>query len=535
MNKKRCVSCGDPFTCTEKDLQFYQRHDLPTPHRCPDCRQLRRVRQINQTRLFKRVCDATGVSLVSNHPLYVSYPVFSQEHWYTDAVDNTKFGQEIDFSQSFFEQFAELNGVVPKPSLFTDFTRDENCAYTNYAGKNKNCYLIFDSDENWDCLCSYGINSSKNSSDCYRGDKLELCLETIDCERCFNCHHLQNCQVCSDSAYLRNCIGVKNSFFCANLYQKEGYVLNKKASPEELKSVKNAFSNPQELSRYLERFEQLVSSLPERAIQGIQNEECIGNYLSHCKNAYYCFDCREAWDCSYLYQAFMPVKDSMDCHEVGGGELLYECADLGYNAYNCKFTMNCLNQITNLTYCNYCFLGSNNLFGCIGLKRRSFCILNTQYTEVEYKKLSQKLINHMKETGEWGEFFPVEISPFAYNHSLAQQFYPLTQSEAEGSHINWHVEETITAKTKRDPEILECEICHGPYKVIGPEKDLYKQLNQNLPTRCFHCRHQERLSKRAPRILLSSRCDNCSQEIMTPPRKHSKQVFCEKCFSESRT
>jgi hypothetical protein len=73
----------------------------------------------------------------------------------------------MDFHRPFFEQFQELSLVVPRPSLFTGYEFDENCAYTNHAGKNQNCYMIFDSDENRDCYFSYSINHCEDCTDCF--------------------------------------------------------------------------------------------------------------------------------------------------------------------------------------------------------------------------------------------------------------------------------------------------------------------------------------------------------------------------------
>jgi hypothetical protein len=59
-----------------------------------------------------------------------------------------------------------------------------------------------------------------------------------------------------------------------------------------------------------------------------------------------------------------------------------------------------------------CGKGSSNLFGCIGLRGKEYCILNKQYTKEEYETLVPKIIEKMKADGEWGEFFHQRISPF---------------------------------------------------------------------------------------------------------------------------
>ena len=63
---------------------------------------------------------------------------------------------------------------------------------------------------------------------------------------------------------------------------------------------------------------------------------------------------------------------------------------------------------SNVFYCDL-VMDVEDCFGCVNLKRNKNCILNKQYSEGEYKKLALKVIEHMKETGEWGEFFPLSL------------------------------------------------------------------------------------------------------------------------------
>jgi hypothetical protein len=58
------------------------------------------------------------------------------------------------------------------------------------------------------------------------------------------------------------------------------------------------------------------------------------------------------------------------------------------------------------------------------MKFARYCIFNMQYTKSEYEILAPQLISHMQDLGEWGEFFPMHISPFSYSESLAGEIYP---------------------------------------------------------------------------------------------------------------
>jgi hypothetical protein len=84
----------------------------------------------------------------------------------------------------------------------------------------------------------------------------------------------------------------------------------------------------------------------------------------------------------------------------------------------------------------------SNLFLCVGLRNKSYCILNKQYTKEEYEELVPRIIEKMMTTPlrqgfegqmEWGEFFPTSLSPFGYNETVAQEYFPMMREEALGS------------------------------------------------------------------------------------------------------
>lgn len=168
---KSCSICGSSFDITKSDLAFYAKVEVPEPRACPNCRQRRRQAFIKHIHLFRRNCSLTNQPIISSIPPELPIKVYSQKIWLSNTVDATEYGRDFDFSRPFFPQFKELSLATPRPSLFTDYLHDENSEYTNFAGRNKDCYLIFDSDENRDCYYSYSINQ-----DVYYSQK-SVCLK----------------------------------------------------------------------------------------------------------------------------------------------------------------------------------------------------------------------------------------------------------------------------------------------------------------------------------------------------------------------
>jgi hypothetical protein len=173
--------------------------------------------------------------------------------------------------------------------------------------------------------------------------------------------------------------------------------------------------------------------------------------------------------------------------------------------------------------------------------------LNKQYTKEEYEELVPKIIEHMKKSGEWGQFFPVGISPFAYNETVAIEYYPLSKEEVLAKGWRWQEEsESGDAQKVSDYKIpdnisdvsdeilgkgLKCEVTGRPYKIIQQELEFYRKMNLPIPRRCPDQRHIDRIALRDPRKLWERKCTNCGKmmsSVYAPER--SEKVYCEECY-----
>ncbi|OIO54501.1 hypothetical protein AUJ46_03025 [Candidatus Peregrinibacteria bacterium CG1_02_54_53] len=216
------------------------------------------------------------------------------------------------------------------------------------------------------------------------------------------------------------------------------------------------------------------------------------------------------------------------------------------NQYNTQFTFVSFYSKNSqyLDHCQYC----EDCFACSGLKKKRFCIFNQQYSEEEYMRLKAKIVEHMKKTGEWGQFLPPELSPFGYNETVAQEYFPLTGGEVARRGWKWHADTESQTSNYQGPrvslsvdikdvpddmteKILVCERTGKPYKIIPHELALYRQHRLPLPRVCFDERHLERIRRRNPRKLWTRSCMKCGKSIETtysPDRPET--VYCESCY-----
>lgn len=550
--KKSCKSCNQEFVITDEDLAFYEqvspefggkKFQIPPPGLCPDCRMKRRLVWRAELHLFKRKSDLSGRTILSQYPQSAPYKIYSEDEWWSDDWDPLKYGRDFDFSRPFFEQFDELLREVP--IMARAVASNENCDYVNNVGYCKNCYLIAGASYNEDCFYGNFLYGSKDCMDICNLTDCELCYECVDCKNCYNVRFSQHCENCRDSSFLFNCKNSKNCFGSVNLVGKEYVFINEQLTKEEYeKRLKDLHLETRSgVLRAQKMLEEHRLKYPHKYMIGEMNENVTGNTVSESRNSSNCFEASELEDCKYCTR-LQKGKNCMDIYAFGlSAEECYECVEVGYDSHRCCFNATLLGA-NNVFYSYYCYYNSD-LFGCISLRHKKYCILNKQYTKEEYEELVSRVIEHMKKTGEWGEFFPMGLSPMAYNQTVAQDNYPLRKEEALRLGAKWNDDERVDSPAEKVEvpdsisdvdesicdKVLTCEETGKPFKIIPQEFEFYKKMGIPVPVKNFEARHRARLALRNPRRLWDRKCDNCGVDLRSsysPERRET--VYCEECY-----
>ncbi|MBI4994883.1 hypothetical protein HZC21_04555 [Candidatus Peregrinibacteria bacterium] len=531
-----CKISGKEFLIADRDLEFYKKIGVPAPTLCPEERRRRRFSFRNERFLYKRKSSLSGKEIFSCiHPAdpWITY---APDEWYGDSWDAAQFGQPYDFNKTFSEQYAELQKAVP--AIAFNGTNNENCDYSNYAAADKNCYMIFGSVYCEDCL--YGNPYyCKSCIDSLLVRDSELCYECVTCEKCYECFFCQDCAnsntllFCYDCQICSNCIG------CVGLRKKEYHIFNKPYSKEDFLKAKAGLNlgDQQQIAHLKAQFEDLKLRIPHRFAHTLNTENCTGDYIYSSKNTFGCFDVQRCEDCSYCAQV-IDMKDCYDCNYMEECELCYEYI-CHYQNQRIFFSCWC-HLCHDVMYSSYC-VSSNNLFGCIGLKHKSYCILNKQYTKEEYEDLRPRVIEQMTRLRQgfggqeygFGEYFNPSLSLFCYNETVAQEYFPLTREEALGRGYRWREKDP---KNYLPPtvEIFACESCSKNYRLQTMETKFYKQYGLPVPKLCPDCRHKNRLNLRNPRMLFDRNCNKCFLSLKTTyaPDKKEK-ILCEQCYLQT--
>lgn len=554
METRICQNCKKDFIIEPDDFSFYKKVGVPPPTLCSTCRYQRRLMNRNEWIFYRRLCGMCQKETVSIHNPEYPGKVYCQSCYWSDNWDPMDFGRDYDFTRSFFEQFNELRLQTPRIAMAN--SKSVNSEYTNQSERNKNCYLCVSSGESENCLYSYWAQRDKDCVDCYMVEGCELLYEGLNCKNCNRGAYLENCSDCADSFFLKDCRGCTDCFGSYGLRGKSYYWFNEELTKEEYKKKISEFVwNRTTIESTLKKLREIELQYPHKYYVGRNNIHPNGDYLDETKNTKESYNCSHAENVKYCQDAWWS-KDSYDCTEVYS-ELGYE--NEGCIATRCNFVAKTW-DVFDSSYVDLCF-NSNNLFGCMSLRKKSYCILNKQYSKEEYQLLLPKIIEHMTKTGEWGEFFPHTISSFAYNETVAQDYFPLTKNEAQAKGYKWYeridrqysidlsVEQISKTIKEVDDSIVgksilcisqldeECKKkyhhCTTAFRVTAAELDFYRKIGLPLPEKCFQDRRQDRMNLRNPRKLYSANCRKCSKEIQTTFSPTQPEiVYCEDCYNK---
>jgi hypothetical protein len=494
----------------------------------------------NESSLFKRKSDYSGKEIFSAFAPDVPVKVYEKEVWSSDAWDALTYGRDYSFSRPFFEQFRDLLRSVPLKNL--NLVNVANSDFCNNATDPKNCYLIFNSKGAEDCMYGNGFAHTKDCVDISNVGKCERCYESFWLTNCSNTIFSMQCEASYNLLFCKNCIGCNDCFGCVGLRKKSYCVFNKQVTKEEYqKRVKefelNSFKKLEEVKKKVFDF---WLQFPNKYIEGYQNINVSGDYISHSKNVRDSFLVREGENLRYC-QYVQELPGSKDCYDYtawgDGNELLYECSACGIATSSNKFCYNVQEGSHHVEY-SYMCANSSYLFACVGLRKKHYCVFNKQYSKEEYEKLAERIKIYMNDMPyrdirgreyRYGEFFPIETSPFAYNDTLAHEHFPLTKEKAETEGYAFREDKTrdykITKASEDLPDRIEdvadsilddvigCEHkgecndgCATAFKIIPNELQFYRKMKLPLPRLCFRCRLRRRLEWRNPLELFNRAC-----------------------------
>ncbi len=540
-----CTSCNIQFQLTAQEIDFYRRIEVPQPQRCPDCRQKLRLAWRNERYLYRRRSALSGKPTIAFYHEDSPYTVYSQEEWWSDRWDGKAYGTEYQPHRPFFEQLGELIAKIPQMAIL--ISHGENSDYCPYSVYYKNSYMCISGYEGENCYYGYQVIRSRDCADCSVLYESELCYECTYSLKLYNSLYCHECESSSDLAFSTDCIGCDHCIGCFGLRRKSYHLFNEPCSKETYAQTLSAILHSYERSRqFLDEHKKFCVDKTHRPFKIVNCENSSGDYLWNCKNTIQSFVCRELEDGGYCWNIPVRAKDLYDAN-YSPSEFTYNVLSVvnGYNAIASVFSW----DVSDVAYCFQCFYG-NHLLGCAGLKHSSYCILNKQYGHDDYETLRKKIREELLSQGLWGEFLPAKLSPFGYNETIAQDYFPLTPAEAARQGFHWSVEHlsptgppatyTPHGSIEEVPdtivdEVLSCVDSGRGFRIIPQELTFYRSFKLPIPTKSPEQRYRERMSRENSRKVFRRACPKCSAEFLsTFPLQSPERVFCNNCYLMER-
>ena len=534
-----CRNCKTEFTIYPDDQAYYQKIGVQEPRMCPQCRAQRRLAFRNERVFYKKKCDKCKKDTISMYSPNKPYTVWCHDCWFTDDWDATDYGRDYDPSRPFFEQFQELWEKVPKINLIG--RRNVGSDYINIAADNKNCYMIVESSNNEECIHCYWIQKTRDSVDTSFAHESELCYESDDIYNSYKLFYSKGVYDCRDSYFLFDCRDCSDCVGCVNLRSKKYCIFNEQYTKNEYEQriTDMRLDTAEGVENFRKKFEEFKLTQPHKFAEIVNAPGSTGTYIKDAKNCAECFHSYDAEDNRYGVHVWRNAKNCMDVDTAGrGAEWIYNSHNTAAKSANCICCSICWGD-SFLQYCAYCF-DSQDLFGCAGLRKKQYCILNKQYSKEEYEKLKCLVINHMKDNGTYGEFFPPSLSCFGYNEACVQEQFPLTKEQAIEQGYKWEDHSRGTYGKENGKDIFACAQCTKNYLLIPRELEFYQRLAIPLPTLCPDCRHMRRFTARGPNRLWKRNCANpdapvggaCNKEVETNyPPDRPEIIYCESCYN----
>ncbi|MFA7285445.1 MAG: hypothetical protein WC011_01170 [Candidatus Paceibacterota bacterium] len=557
--KKTCQNCQNDFTIESDDFSFYEKVKVPPPTFCPECRFQRRASWRNDFSLYNRKCDSCDMNVVSMYSPESNIIIYCNKCWWSDKWDGIESGKDYNFSENFFSQLNKLIYKIPHIALVNDNNiASIKCEYTGDTWFSKNCYMTFCSWHIENVSYGYMVLAGKNMTDCTCIlESSEWMYDCLDCSHSYKLKSSYFCVSCIDSDFLYDCRNCSDCFMCIGLRGEKYCFKNKKYTKEEYEKILSTY----ELNTYEGRqrakkeFKEFILKYPRKYAHIIQSLNVTGDLLSNSKNSQNCFIGDKIENCKYIQQG----GKNLDCYDIttsGEHELGYEGIVLDHSSNNKFGLFSVKSQFLEYNmHCHNC----KYVFGCVGLKNKSYCIFNKQYKKEEYFEMVEKIKNHMNEMPyvdkkgnvyRYGEFFPIELSYFGYNETIANYFFPLNEKEIldKNYKFQYNIQKTTGKQTIESTgvpislenvdesfidNVFECIDCKRNFKVISDEFKFYKIMNLPLPRSCFYCRLNERLFFRNPFKLWHRSCmkEGCNNEFETSYAPERPEiVYCEKCY-----
>jgi len=336
---------------------------------------------------------------------------------------------------------------------------------------------------------------------------------------------------------------------CWNLRGKSYCIENVQYNREEYLGKLKLFTlgSYESIQSLKKHFEEIIKEeVVHRPNFNLKTYNSDGDYLLDTKNCYNSFTISES-EYSMNCIRGMKIKSSVNTTNCWYSELTGNCSGCSH-CYSIKYsswsTSRYSEYLDLCLECEYCF-------GCVGLKKKKYCILNKQYTKDQYQALKDEIVSNMQERGEYGKFLPYSMSAGPFNFSNSFIYFPETKKEdilalggywedIDESHIEGMPTSDLPDHIKDVPDtiITQALICPETgwrFNIAQNELIFYKENNIPLPRYHFDVRTKNSLKYLTVLQSYPYTCFYCEKDIQAYylSEWNYQKIACEECYKQN--
>jgi hypothetical protein len=349
---------------------------------------------------------------ISSFSPHTYYNIINWLEFEQTRQEYCKLGKE--YSWNFLNDFIHLSKIISYPNI-ASWWNNENSLFAHKIMYGNNCYLSFEVCDSENVL--YSINVKDHCKNIYNSMMIGDYSENIyhgtwiyQSNMVFYSKFIFN----SNNIYFStNLVWCAECIFCDWLNNQSYHIENRSYTKREYLIKKEEILKNQKI------FNDTYMNL-DIGLGSLISTQSTWKFLIKTDKV-------ENWYFAYNINSWRNVMFAGTAH---GNQNFYDAASCGAPRWDYYYGViwawiwdhyYCSVEVLWWTNNYYCYFLDDCSFclGCIGLKNKSYCILNKQYTKEERYKKVDEIFAQMDADGTLGEFFPATMNPFYFNDTAA--------------------------------------------------------------------------------------------------------------------
>ena len=312
------------------------------------------------------------------------------------------------------------DSVLNSKSVYLSFGVFESCSYIAYSALVTN-------------NCSYILNSMQITNSC------ENIYYSKAIDKSSNIYYSKFIINSSNIRFSSNLTGCRDCIGCNDLQNVSYYINNREYTKDEYEKYRTMMMQKTQL------FEEKYSAVSNISLNAwSKNVQWNGIlFSSDIENGYYVTRAAK-WRNLVLITGENSDSHLYDCCDTGINAVDFYWVQAGWTNANNYYCVSQCESCFNIYYsyylhnCSYCI-------GCVGLKNKSYCIFNKEYSKEEREQKANEIFASMDAAGTLGQFFPWSMNPFYFNDTAAHMIMWSEQSEPRSTAGQAFTKQEVTA------------------------------------------------------------------------------------------